>query len=227
MTESIVLHQFEISPFCQKVAKALQHKGLAYSTVDYNGVNAAKAQTLSKVGKVPVLDINGLRIQDSTKIVRYLDEHYPDLPLLYPVDAQQRALAELWEDWSDELLYWYEVYFRVNDPVALEQAATLSSTGRPSYEKICAKPLLKVALKTQLFFQGLGKMAQADVETEFLRHLDRIDAVLAETGWLVGQHKSIADIAVATQLAEIVRTSQPMRAQILARSHIQAWLGKL
>lgn len=226
MGESIILHQFEISPFCQKVAKALQHKGLPHHTVDYNGVNAAKAQTLSKVGKVPVLDIDGQRIQDSTKIVRYLDQAYPDLPRLYPVDPQQNAQVELWEDWSDELLYWYEVYFRVNDPAALDAAVSLSVAGRPSYEKILAKPLLKVGLKAQLFFQGLGKMAQADVEAEFLRHLDRIDLVLGATGWLVGTQKTVADIAVATQLAEIVRTSQEMRQHILARTQITTWLDK-
>ena len=226
MGESIVLHQFEISPFCQKVAKALQHKGLPYRTVDYNGVNAAKAQTLSKVGKVPVLDIDGQRIQDSTKIVRYLDQAYPDLPRLYPADPLQRAQVELWEDWSDELLYWYEVYFRVNDPAALDAAVDLSVTGRPSYEKILAKPLLKVGLKAQLFFQGLGKMAQADVEAEFLRHLDRIDLVLAASGWLVGTQRTIADIAVATQLAEIARTNLLMRQQIMARPHIDTWLDK-
>lgn len=221
---TVVLHQFEISPFCQKVAKALRHKGIAFDTVDYNGVLAAKAQTLSKVGKVPVLDIDGQRIQDSTKICRYLDAQYPDLPLLYPQDAQQKAQVELWEDWSDELLYWYEVYFRANDPSALDAAATVSISGRPAYEKAMVKPLLKGALKAQLFFQGLGKMAASDVDAEFFRHLDRIALVLSSTGWLVGAEKTIADIAVATQLAEVVRTSDRMRGHILARPAIAQWL---
>lgn len=226
MTISIVLHQFEISPFCQKVAKALQHKGLTYSTIDYNGVTAAKAQILTKVGKLPVLDIGGERIQDSTKIVRYLDEQYPNLPLLYPSDPQQKAVVELWEDWSDELLYWYEVYFRVNDPVALEQAVVLLASGRPRYEKIFAKPLMKFMLKVQLYMQGLGKMAAIDIITEFERHLDRIEGTLANSGWLVGAEKTVADIAVATQLAEIVRTSESMQTTILDRSNIRAWLEK-
>ena len=221
----IILHQFEISPFCQKVAKALQHKGLSYQTVDYNGAMAAKAQTLSKVGKLPVLDIDGKRVQDSTQIARYLDHAYPDLPPLYPVDPLQKAQAELWEDWSDELLYWYEVYFRVNDPDALDAAASLSVAGRPAHEKILVKPMLKAALKAQLFFQGLGKMRAEDVLAEMIRHLDRIELVLSATPFLVGSQKTIADIAVATQLAEMVRTSAQMRPQILARPHLAAWLA--
>ncbi|MEC7119289.1 MAG: glutathione S-transferase family protein [Pseudomonadota bacterium] len=227
MSQSVTLHQFEISPFCQKVAKALQHKGIAFETVDYNGVLAAKAQTLSKVGKLPVLDIDGQRIQDSTRIVRYLDQAYPDLPRLYPHDPLLNAQVELWEDWSDELLYWYEVYFRVNDAAALKAAVAVSVLGRPTHEKFLAQPLLKVALKTQLYFQGLGKMNAADVQAEFLRHLDRIEQVLAQTGWLVGTDKTIADLAVGTQLAEVVRTSQSMGAEILARPNIAAWLKQL
>ncbi len=221
----IVLHQFEISPFCQKVAKALQHKGLSYQTVDYNGAMAAKAQTLSPVGKVPVLDIDGKRIQDSTKIVRYLEDTFPNLPPLYPTDPLQKAQVELWEDWSDELLYWYEVHFRVNDADAFDAAVNFSVAGRPAYEKRFAKPLLKIGLKAQLYFQGLGKMAKTDVESEFLRHLDRIELVVSATGWLVGTQKTIADIAVGAQLLEIARTNSHMRTHIQARPHLAAWLS--
>lgn len=224
---SVVLHQFEISPFCQKVAKALQYKGIAFESVDYNGVVAAQAQRLSKVGKVPVLDIDGQRIQDSTRIARYLDQAYPDAPRLYPTDPLEQAQTELWEDWSDELLYWYEVYFRVNDPDALDAAVALSVRGRPAYERYTVKPLLKIALRAQLYMQGLGKMSAEDVHAEFIRHLDRIEVVLSHNVWLVGQHKTIADLAVGTQLREMLRTSAVMRPQILARPHVAAWLDQI
>lgn len=227
MSNTIILHQFEISPFCQKVAKALAHKGLQFSVVDYNGLASTKAQRLSKVGKLPVLDIDGQRIQDSSKIVRYLDEAYPNLPRLYPVDPLEKAYVELWEDWSDELLYWFEVNYRANDPSALDEAVNIAMIGRAAYERPLVKPSLKIALKMQLLFQGLGRMAKQDIDAEFLGHLDRIDLVLSKTGWLVGTQKTIADISVGTQLAEVIRTSAVMRPQILARSHIAQWLAKL
>ncbi|RYZ75513.1 MAG: glutathione S-transferase domain-containing protein, partial [Proteobacteria bacterium] len=72
----------------------------------------------------------------------------------------------------------------------------------------------------------LGKLSSTEIETEFLRHLDRIELVLGTTGWLVGTQKTIADIAVAAQIGEIVRTHKPMRRQILARPHIAAWLDQ-
>lgn len=224
---SVVLHQWEISPFCQKVARALRHKGMAFEAMNYNGVLATRVQGLSKVGKLPVLDIDGQRIQDSTRIARYLDDAYPQLPRLYPQDPALKAQVELWEDWADELLYFYEVYFRAKDPVAMDAAADIAVQGRPGYERLLLKPVLKSALLATLYFQGLGRMEPADVEAEFIRHLDRIEAVLPATGWLVGPDRTIADIAVGSQLAEVVRTSQSMRPLILSRPAVARWLQAL
>lgn len=224
---SVVLHQWEISPFCRKVALALQHKGIAFESVNYNGMLATRVQGLSKVGKVPVLDIDGQRIQDSTRIARYLDEAYPQLPRLYPQDPALKAQVELWEDWSDELLYFYEVYFRAKDPEALNAAVDVVVAGRPGYERAIMKPMLKSALSATLYFQGLGRMSAEDVEAEFVRHLDRIEAVLAATGWLVGPEKTIADLSVGSQLAEVIRTSKRMGPMILSRPAIARWLQAL
>ena len=181
---------------------------------------------MSKVGKVPVLDIDGRRIQDSTRIVRYLDERHPDRPL-FPAEPRQRALAELWEDWSDELLYWFEVYFRVNDAQALRKAIALGTEGRPAYERIALGLTLKQGLRMQLWFKGLGRMAREDVEAEFLRHLGRIESALGDTGWLVGPDMTIADIAVGSQLLEVRRTSGRMRPELQRRPRLSDWLARI
>ncbi|MGM1004894.1 glutathione S-transferase family protein [Acinetobacter haemolyticus] len=223
----VTLHQWEISPFCQKVARMLKFKGIEFETINYNGVLGAKVPMLSKVGKVPVLDINEQRIQDSTRIARYLDDTYPDFPRLYPLDPIQKAYAELWEDWADELLYFYEIHFRVSDADALDHAVAISAQGRPKHEVILMKPLLKSALSFQLKMQGTGRMAKADIEAEFIRHLERIELVLSATGWLVGEQKTVADIAVASQLLEIVRTSKVWGAKINSYSNISAWIKQI
>jgi glutathione S-transferase len=224
---AVVLHQWEISPFCQKVARMLQFKGIAYQTVNYNGVLGAKVPMLSKAGKVPVLDIDGQRIQDSTRIARYLDDAYPDLPRLYPDDPLQKAYVELWEDWSDELLYFYEVYFRVSDVNALDRAVEISAKGRPKHEVYLMKPLLKATLNLQLKMQGTGRMAKQDIEAEFVRHLERIELVLEQTGWLVGKEKTMADIAVGSQLLEIIRTNKTWAVKIKSYPYIAQWIALL
>jgi glutathione S-transferase len=54
-------------------------------------------------------------------------------------------------------------------------------------------------------------------------HLDALDALLADGPWLVENAKSIADIAVAAQLDEILRTSA-VASSILERPRIAEWL---
>src|SRR5262245_13801112 len=103
---AIVLHQWSISPFCGKVRRILEHKGLAYEVIDYNGFKARKASTLSSVGKLPVLDYDGERIQDSSDIAAFLEAKHPDKPI-FPTDPELRARAHFWEDWADESLYWF------------------------------------------------------------------------------------------------------------------------
>ncbi|MDX1496554.1 MAG: glutathione S-transferase family protein [Salinisphaeraceae bacterium] len=226
MSQEIILHQWEISPFCQKVARALRYKGLEYSTVDYNGLLGTKVMRLSKVGKVPVLEVDGERIQDSTRIVRWLDEHYPK-PALYPSSAKQRALVDLWEDWSDELLYWYEVHFRANDPKALKEAVRLSCVGRPAAERVAVQATLKLTLNAQLKSQGLGRMSKEDIRSSFLGLLDRVETSLQPSGWLVGKSMTVADIAVGSQFLEVERTSDSMRPELWKRPKLAAMLERI
>lgn len=223
---SIVLHQWEASPFCRKVAHMLKFKGLSYEVVNYNGLRGVMALRLSQVGKLPVLDVRGLRVQDSTRIARYLDEAFPDTPALYPRDPRTRAQAELWEDWADEVLYWFEGYFRLYDTKALEMFIALMCEGRPKWERWPLKYLLKFAGSLSIKAQGLGRMKPENVKAEFLMHLDRIEITLAESGWLVGKTQTIADMAVGSQMLEVVRTSY-LREEILRRPNMSRWIQAL
>jgi len=57
------------------------------------------------------------------------------------------------------------------------------------------------------------------VEAKFLGHIDALETLLAAQCWLVGAERTIADIAVGSQLTKIVRTSHlaPKIAQSPAR----------
>lgn len=221
----IVLHQWEISPFCRKAAFMLAHKGLTYRTVNYNGLRASLVGKLSGAGKLPVLDVDGERVQDSTRIARFLDERFPSRPL-YPAEPLERAEAELWEDWADESLYWFEMHFRFRYPESLDFATRLLCEGRSGFERILVKRIAGARHARKLKAQGLGKMDRAWVEAEFHRHLARIELVLSRREWLVGTEKCIADIAVAAQLMEVARTHS-IRSEIMARKRLAAWLERV
>src|SRR5690606_23654602 len=131
---ALVLHQWEISPFCGKVRRVLRFKNLDFEVVNYNGLRARQARGLSASGKLPVLEIGGERIEDYSAISAHLDREHAE-PLLWPAADADRHLAHFFEDWADESLYWFEVYLRFAVPGPRERAALHLCAGRPAWER--------------------------------------------------------------------------------------------
>lgn len=221
----IVLHQWEMSPFCGKVRRCLKHKGLAYEVVNYNGLKAARARGLSAAGQLPVLDWDGERIPDSGAIARFLDARVP-APPLYPAEPQALAAARLWEDWAGQSLYFYEIYFRMLDPAARAQALDLICQGRPRWERAVLSAIFKRRYPKKLAAQGLGRLPRAEVERQFFEHLAGIETLLEGRSFLAGLEPTIADHAVAAQIDEVARTNGALAARIRALPRLAAWLAR-
>jgi glutathione S-transferase len=82
-------------PYCGRVRIALAEKGLDYETVVIDLSDRPPwLYELNPVGKVPVLDSDGWVLPESAVINEYLEERYPELPLL-PSGAEERAAARL------------------------------------------------------------------------------------------------------------------------------------
>src|SRR5687768_13379899 len=93
-----------MSPPCGKVHMALALKGLAYEV--RNVENPWQAKRYNPRGRVPALTCEGETVVDSSDIVAWLDRRFPE-PRLFPVAPGERAMAKIWEDWADEVLYFY------------------------------------------------------------------------------------------------------------------------
>lgn len=225
MAAKIVLHQWEMSPFCNKTRRCLRFKGLEYTVIDYNGLEARKAATLSPAGKLPVLDYDGERIQDSSRIAEFLDRRHPQR-LLYPAEPEALASARLWEDWAGNTLYFFEIYIRMLDPVNREKALDLICAGRPGWERWVLREVFKRRYPRKLKAQGLGNYSRAQVEEQLLRHVASLDVMLDGRPFLAGLAPSIADLSVAAQLDEIIRTDEGLAARIHRFARVQAWLEK-
>jgi glutathione S-transferase len=221
---NIVLHQWEISPFCGKVRKVLRWKGLAYRAVEYNGLLATRAAKLSGIGKLPVLDYDGMRVQDSSDIAAFLEKKHPE-PALYPSEPAERAMATVLEDWSDESLYWYEVYLRISYPQVLPKVVELMCQDRPAWERSVFSVVFRRALTKQLRGQGLGRQDRQTVETHLFELLASLEAILAAREWLVGSAKSVADAAVSAQIDEMLRTSV-LAPRIRQYAAVMRWIGR-
>jgi glutathione S-transferase len=221
---NVVLHQWMISPFCSKVRRVLELKRVSHRTVEYNGLKAALAARLSKAGKLPVLEWDGERVQDSSDIVAFIESRAPE-PRVYPEAPLERARAFVFEDWADESLYWFEVYFRFNDEEARERAIELLCAGRPSLERKLFARVAIPKLQKQLRAQGIARLPRHRVEEAFFAHLENLEILLEPTGWLVGDRQTIADIAVAAQLDEVIRTS-PLADRVLGHRRLATWLER-
>ena len=223
--DKAVIHQWQISPFCSKVRKILAFKGIPYKKKNYNGLLALKAARLTLAGKLPVLELDGKTLSNSSHIGEYLEQRNPS-PTLYPKEANLRFQALLWEDWADESLFWYEVYFRFRYPHAWEQTVGLLCEGRPFYEKWIMKFEARRIYNKKLDAQGLGRYDKKTVEAKFFRLISGIDSLVNQNEWLVGKRISIADIAVAAQIEEVKRTADftEKLQQYLA---LNAWLERV
>lgn len=221
---NILLHQWHMSPFCNKTRRCLSYKGLKYEVKDYNGLEARKAATLSPVGKLPVLDYDGERIQDSGKIAEFLERKHPAKPL-FPKDPAALAQARIWDDWAGQSLYFYEIYFRMLDPVSLERGLDLICKGRPGWERVVMRAIFKRRYPKKLAQQGLARLPPAEVERNFFSLLGDLDALLGARPWLAGDALSIADMSVTAQISELVRTSD-LAPRVLALPHLGAWLAR-
>ena len=82
---------FHISNYHNKVRIALLEKGIAFE--EDSGVKPSQEADYlarSPMGKVPYLEVDGTRIRESGAILEYLEDAYPQKPLL-PKDPLERA----------------------------------------------------------------------------------------------------------------------------------------
>ncbi len=81
MTLPIKLYQMQGCPYCRKVSELLDRKGLEYENVwVYEGENdeAERAMLTELTGQrlVPVIDYDGTIINDSSRIVDFIEDKH-------------------------------------------------------------------------------------------------------------------------------------------------------
>ncbi len=192
-----VLFGSPISPFVDKVQRALRLKKVEYELVGPKGPGDIKRWN-PQTRKMPALELNGERIIDSTFILDRLDALFPEPPLLSRNPAT-RASQRLLEDWSDESLYWYLMGLRWNEKNTRASADQIAA-GAPAV----LRPLLRRALTRQLGgmtrAQGMGRLPADVVVRELGQRLDDLVALLGDRPYFFAEQLSRADLAVCCML---------------------------
>ena len=86
-----LLWHLEISHYNEKARWALDYKGVAHVRRAVTpGLQELTARRLRAGRTVPILEMNGRAIGDSTKIIEAIERRWPEPPL-YPADPEERA----------------------------------------------------------------------------------------------------------------------------------------
>jgi len=204
------------SPFVEKVIRALQLKGISFEPVPVKSPSDFKRWN-PQTGKMPVLEVGGERVYDSTFILRKLDEWAPEPPL-FSQDARTAARQRFLEDWSDESLYWYVMALRWNDVNVEATTAQIAATlPVPALLRAVVKPLLRRQIRNQAMAQGLARQPLERVLSELELRFQELDVMLGDSPFFFSDRPSAADLAIFGQLAALRSGPTPQGAAVLER----------
>ncbi|MCP3397846.1 glutathione S-transferase N-terminal domain-containing protein [Bradyrhizobium sp. CCGB01] len=98
-------YSFKLCPFAHRVRLALAEKGVLAEAIEIDLKNKpASFVRISPCGRVPLLLHGEAKLWESAVISEYLDEVFPDPPLM-PASLPDRAHARIWVKFVDDRLY--------------------------------------------------------------------------------------------------------------------------
>ncbi|MEH2319128.1 glutathione S-transferase family protein [Nostoc sp.] len=101
---NIQLYFAKASTFSQRTRVVLLEKGIDFTPIEIDLQNKPDGYTqISHYGKVPAIKHGDVEIYESAIINEYLDEVFPEPPLL-PRDPAAKAIARIWIDYANTRL---------------------------------------------------------------------------------------------------------------------------
>jgi glutathione S-transferase len=202
------LWHITISHYSEKARWALDYKSIAYRSralVPGAHIPAVLWLTRGRHYTVPLLDLGSRRIADSTAIIAALEQRHPE-PALYPRALAQRSRALALEEWFDEELGPAIRRFVFHELGRdRERFAELGTKAAPRAFRLMGPAGAPYAST----MTGLRYRARSDDASEASRlrvvaAIDRLDAELGDSDYLVGDRFSVADLTAAALLYPLV-----------------------
>jgi glutathione S-transferase len=204
------LWHLDISHFNEKARWVLDYKGIPHKRRSvFPGMQAARARMLrGGTSTLPVIDIDGKRIGDSTKIIEELERCWPDPPL-YPADPAERQRALELEDFFDEHCG-HEIRRVMFDPMLREPDLMAEATGSDrrrgaGVTRFLAPVISPVMDRAVRNTYDINPETAARGREAVEAAMDRIERERGPSGYLVGDSFSVADLTAAAILSVLVR----------------------
>jgi glutathione S-transferase len=167
------LYHYPLSPFCRKVRLVLAEKRIETELVEERyWEQDPDFLRRNPAGKVPILRIGTRVYADSGAICEYLEEAFPQPPLM-PREVEARYEVRRLVAWFDD---------KFNAEVT---------------RKLMGERVLKKVMGGGTPDSGHVKSGARAIKT----HLKYMDALLGERRWLAGNEMTLADFAAAAHLS--------------------------
>jgi glutathione S-transferase len=203
MAETVLWH-IEISHYNEKARWALDHKGVPHRRrAPMPGIlHPIVALAKTRRPTLPVLELDGEAIGDSTRIIGALERRFPEPPL-YPDDPSDRRRALELENFFDEEVAPHVrrfAFFEISrDPEKATEA--LQTVGGPPLSGRAAALMVRGTARR---YGGSAEVME-ESRRKILAGCDRLIAEVQPSGYLVGDAFSVADLTAASILYPLVQ----------------------
>ncbi len=203
--EPPVLWHFPISHFNEKARWALDFKRIPHRRQVLGPGYVLRAWRATGRAKLPILFLDGKAIGDSTRIIEALERTQPDPPL-YPKDESERRRALILEDFFDENMG-APVRTALLGPLFIQDpdaVVRIISTGMGEQASRGMRAIYPAFSAFYRFRHKIGPDTLEAAPGKIRAALDRIEAELQPSGYLVGDRFSVADLTAAALFGPVV-----------------------
>ena len=219
------LYQYAACPFCSKVRTILKYKGVDYETIEVHPLNKKEIAFSADYRAVPIyVDSNGTQVNDSTPIMRAIDNEFPDRKVFETTEAGQKK-EELWLEWSEKLVKGLPtvIYGSIFD--SLKSFNYITKVGKFSWFE---KRMIKYsgAFIMTLVAKKIKKRENIENPETFLRQMTtEWTEGLAGNAFMGGESPNAADIAVygITQVVSDLKAGKIFR----ENKAYDAWMNRM